>query len=202
MKKRIFALILATVCVCSSLFVFASCKKSEAQEIEGFKNITKDFENTDKLVNFKFYVPENWIVDAQSGFVSAKHSDSDPSNISVMVFSISESILKYHDQVKKEYEGEETELWLIESSFRYYIDGIKEIYKDYELESSSSTLLDKRPAKKYIYTAKLLENEYKYLQVFCKKNNEIYLITFTTTANKFDSHIKTVEKMLEYFKFD
>lgn len=204
LKKRVFSLILALVFICSPLFLLSACGKGDGAEvIEGFKNITKDFEDTDKLVDFKFYVPDHWIVDMSTGVIAAKYSEDDPSNITVSVFSISEDIEKLFEKMLFEYEGdEENKPNLIDACFNYYLEGLNEIFTDFKLESSNSSLLDGKPAKKYVYTAKLLKNEYKYLQVFCVKDDNLYVITFTSTANRFNTHQKVVEQMLGHFKFD
>ena len=69
-----------------------------------------------------------------------------------------------------------------------------------ELNQRIYALVEKGEAKSYTYTANLGEYSYKFMQVACLKNGTVYLFTYTSQPEQFDSHMGDVEKMLEHFK--
>ena len=70
-----------------------------------------------------------------------------------------------------------------------------------EYVDTADCTLGGSPAKQYIYTASMSGTEYKFMQVVTIRSNEVYILTYTATAEKYDSHIEDVISMVDYFKF-
>lgn len=169
------------------LFVLAfalssvSCGSQDAEVPEGMKRI----ESTDKL-RFDFFIPETWVQDLSTGVVSAYYGLKDMSNVSISTFSVDD-----YEKTLGTYVDE-------------YIDGLKTTFSDFGLTEDGirDTLLGKTAAKKFEYTAKLTENEYKFMQVITVYSGYMFIFTYTSQAAAYDSHIEDVQLMLDNFSFN
>ena len=59
--------------------------------------------------------------------------------------------------------------------------------------------MDGVAAKQYIYALTSGGVEYRQLQAIVKKGEVYYTKTYTATADKFESHMEDVKKMIEAF---
>jgi len=173
MKKT--ALLIAAAILLS--VVFTSCT-GDSTAPQGMKLLSTEAND------FEFYIPEDWIIDAQAAMISAICSSTDRSNISITSFSAS------------------AEHSTIDQFWAEYSTMFAETFSDIEYETEGeNTLIDKTAAKKYVYTATVLGVKYKYMQAVVLSGGYFYLITFTTTVENYDMHAETVELMLNNFKF-
>ncbi len=176
MKKTIaFAL---TLLMCFALL--CSCT---TERTKGAPDGMKAIESSDKL-DYNIYIPAGWVQDLSTGAVSAYCSSSDLSNISMTQFNLEE--LKPLDEY-----------------IAKYTEDLKENLGEFQLSENSpeNILLDGVEARKIEYTAKLVGNEYKYMQIVCINGGTIYFFTYTALTEKYDEHTEDVQKILDNFAF-
>ena len=64
-------------------------------------------------------------------------------------------------------------------------------------EKGENMLLSQIAAKKYIYSATVTGQSYRFMQVVAIKSGTVYIFTYTATPDSFDKHIEDVTKILE-----
>lgn len=152
----------------------ASCEKDEYAPPAGM--ITA----SDEKADFYFYVPDDWTVDYSTAAAGAYFSASDPSSVSVMAWE-----LEYSDTSLDDW-------WAVNQ------EDIMLVFQNFTLESEENTTVDELYAKKYVYTASLGEYNYKIMQTACIKDATVYLFTYTSVLENYDTHLDDVSQMLEY----
>ncbi len=188
--KKIISLALALM---MSALLFTSC--GETSDVpDGMQLVDSEF------VNYKFYVPADWIPDTSiDGFLSAKTGDN--SNVSVQVMTWD-----------NRYES-------LDAYFRSdYLTKLTSTFKAVTLlENESSTQNQtvgtaKNPAAKYVYTVESDGAVYKILQYFTYNAGQLYIITYTgkisDTVNGetkefsyFEDHLEEVSAIVQNFVF-
>lgn len=133
-------------------------------------------------VPYRFYVPEVWKINDRTESAAAYYSDSDSSNVHVQMYMM----------------GDDSPA-TVADYFAYCESKYKEIFESYSLESTTDIKMDGIAAKQYIYDVTEGGVVYKQLQAIVKKGEVYYTVTYTATADKFDSHIEDVKKMIEKF---
>lgn len=174
MKKII--LILTALFLCISLF---SCT-SEGEAHMGFKIISTD------VNDFRLEVPSEWTVTSQNGFVSATANglDGDESNVSVM-----STVLNGTLTTEAEY-------------FDALLVSYGEMYKDVEVESRDVDVdFGDGKGKKYVFTATVLGDEYRFMHVLRVRNDRLYIFTYTSNEEFYAEHELEVEYVISYFEF-
>ena len=174
---RLFVLVLAALAV----LALASCGEIDANAPEGCVEISADG------VGYNFYMVSDWTVMEQSGITSAKVSEFDTSNVSVMGFDSADvnSAEEYWSKYSEDFTA-----------------GLGEL--KYEEEGTDTTLCG-LPAKKYIYTVSIGGVDYKFMQIVCYVQNtaiftsqpEVYVFTYTARTDKYDEHIEDVIYMAD-----
>ncbi len=175
MKKTLITALLALT------LSFASCGSSSEDAPMGYKEISNEG------LNYHFYVPSEWTADVSTGMTSAYYDGRDPSNVSVTAFELDDVSINSADAY---WELNEADLKLILPDLEY-VD-----ISDCKLGGEDGV-----DAKQYVYTASMSDTEYKFMQVVAIRSNEVYIITYTAVADKYDSHIEDVISMVDYFKF-
>ncbi len=177
--KKITSLALA-FCMCAVLvFSLASCS-SVVEEHMGFKVISGD------INDFVLYVPTEYTETSQNGYVSATANGQpgDASNVSVMSVLLSEEMQtpeQYYDKLVASY---------------------GEMYENVEtIERDIDTKLGDKNAKKYVFSADVLGESYRFMQVLCVYGGRIYIFTYTSTEEFYEIHEMEVKYILEYFVF-
>lgn len=135
---------------------------------------------SDEKADFYLYVPDDWTVDMTTRAAGAYFSESDPSSVSVMAWE-----LEHTDTTVEEW-------WDIN------LEEVKLVFSNVEIVAEENTTVDDLYAKKYEYTASLGEFNYKIMQVALVKNAEVYVFTYTSIADNYDTHLDDVNQMLEY----
>ena len=174
---KLLTLILAAFAV----LALASCGEIDENAPEGCVEISADG------VGYNFYMVSDWMVIEQSGITSAKVSDFDTSNVSVMGFDPENvsSAEEYWNKYSEDFTANFGEI-------------------NYEEEGTDTTLCG-LPAKKYIYTVSVGGADYKFMQIVCYAPNnaiftsqpEVYVFTYTALADRYDEHIEDVIYMAE-----
>ncbi len=170
------------ITVLAVMLLLCSCSGSSESEIEAPDGM-KAFYN--EHVDYTAFVPISWNVDMSTGTMSAYYSQSDFSNISITA------------------QGLQTAMTLDEY-WAQYEESFKSTFKKmkYEGEIPTTTTLSGLAANKYVYTAKLAGETYKYMQVVCIKDATVYVITYTSDPDKYESHLDDVYKILDNFSFN
>ena len=177
--KKIISLIL-TLCMCTAIALTLGSCGTVIEEHMGFKVISGD------INDFILYVPSEYTETSQNGYVSATANGQagDSSNVSVMSSLLSEEM-----QTPEQYYDK-----LIESYVEMY-DNVETLQRDVD------TKLGDKNAKKYVFTADVLGNSYKFMQVLCVYGGRIYIFTYTSTDEFYEIHETEVKYILEYFEF-
>lgn len=185
--KKIFAILLASALVLPCILL-SSCGKANDSEVpEEMKKASAD------TAQYVLYVPETWKCDVASGATSAYYSDSDRSSVNVMIFSLGNSdpdISDWWDDFEEDY---------------------KSVYKDFEIISREAVKLDGSDGEKIVFTGSLTHKDqtvnYKFMQVAAIGKKflsapQVYVFTYTSSPEVYDSHLSDVQKMLDNFKFN
>ena len=173
MNKKIIPALLVALSV-----TLASCGSDSDSAPMGYKEIS------DEGLNYHFYIPDDWTTDISTGMTSAYYSGRDPSNVSVTAFELDDTSINSVDAY-----------WEINEA------DLKLILPDLEYVSKDDVKLGGVDARQYIYTASMSDTDYKFMQVVAIRSNEVYILTYTATAENYDAHIEDVISMVDYFKF-
>ncbi len=144
----------------------------------------KAVESSDDL-SYNFFIPKDWIQDLSTGVVSAYYSTGDTSNISITTYNIDNYEKTLDDYVEE------------------YMTGLDENLGEFTLSEGypQNTLLGGIGASKLEYTATFSGTQYKYMQLLCIYRGNMYVFTYTSNAEKYDSHMEEVNFMLDNFSF-
>ncbi len=160
------------------LFSLAGCSEDKYVPI-GMKAISSD------IIDYKIYIPTEWTADLSAGVVSAYYSDTDHSSINVTAFQLDSA------------ETTASEFW------KSYEEALKQTISELEYVVEAETMLwDGKGAEKYVYTGKLAGSEYKFMQVLMVTSGTVYIFTYTSTPELYDSHIEDVNKIIENMSFE
>ena len=178
MKRSVSAVLI--LAMCTALMLSLSSCAGVGESHMGFKVISTD------INDFNLEVPSEWTVTSQNGYVSAiaDGEAGDESNVSVM-----SSVLN-------------SELATPEGYFDSLLDSYADLYENIEVEGRDiDTKLGDKNAKKYVFTADILGESYKFMQVLCVYGSRIYIFTYTSTEQYYALHETEVQYILEYFAF-
>lgn len=191
--KKFLSFILALVIVALSASVLSSCGDDESSVPDGMQ-LACDENTTDYL----FYVPTTWKCDVKSGASTAYYSSSDTSSVSVMSFELNNADSNVDDWWK---------------SFK---SDFERVYENFKLEEDKKAVLDGVEAHRYVFTGSLSHDngsgeadsaDFKFMQVAAMRTQglsrpQVYVFTYTSNPENYDSHLEDVESMLSFFKFN
>ncbi|MBQ8641309.1 MAG: hypothetical protein IJ480_03755 [Clostridia bacterium] len=169
--KRVLITILAL-----SMLVLSGCG-GDTQAPAGYKTASGE------AADYAFFVPEDWTVDLSTGATSAYCSAEDPSSVSVMAWELPNT-----DTTLDEW-------------WEMNMEDIARVFQNVETAAPENVTLDSVHGQKYVYTADLGEFSYKIMQVAAIRSGSVYLITYTSLADTFDSHLEEVNNMVSFFLF-
>ncbi|MBR6682228.1 MAG: DcrB-related protein [Clostridia bacterium] len=174
MKKTLFVAIILVITA-----LLCSCGEN-TEAPAGMKAV----ESSDDL-NYNFFIPDAWTQDLSTGAVSAYYSTGDTSNVSITTFNIDD-----YEKTLDDYVNE-------------YMTGLDENLGEFTLIEGypQNTLLGGFGASKLEYTATFSGTGYKYMQILCIYRGNMYVFTYTSNAEKYDSHLEEVNVMLDNFSF-
>lgn len=170
--------LLISILACIMLLSGCATGDADLSAPDGMKLFSND------NVDYTAYVPVNWIVDMSTGTLSAYVSSADASSINITA-QILESVTT------------------LEEYWKGYEADFAETFKDMEYvgKAPATTTLDGVAAHKYTYTATVTGNQYKFMQIVCIKDTTVYVITYTSTPDRFDGNMEDVDKILDNFSF-
>lgn len=188
--KRILSFALIIV----SLFSITSCSREKGEVPIGMKLASSD------TAEFYMYVPKDWEVTTEkdSLLASARASESDPSNITMIGFADGSDEYKTIDDFWEFYKGDfETRIFDFEAP-----EGGAEKVTTFKLTNEGESLLvDNVAAKKYEYNGKIAGSEFYCKLVLIKIDSVFYIFTYTSTPALYSKHEKDVETILDYIEF-
>lgn len=172
--KNVIKGIIGVILLSAVLCAFSGCSEKEIPT--GFKAAS------DNTCDFDMFVPESWTVSLKNGTAAAYCSPSDPSSISVMPGEL-------------EYTNSTVDDW-----WNNYKEDLGTVFSEFTLLSEEEASLGGVSGKCYTFTAKLGENEYRYEITAVIKHSRIYMMTFTSTDQLYESHTDTLASVKEYLK--
>ena len=94
---------------------------------------------------------------------------------------------------------EKPEITTAEEYWEYYSKEFERTFSDMEyVTKGEDMLLSKKAAKKYVYTATVTGEEYKFMQVVMLNAGTVYIFTYTATVENYDTHLSEVEGIIGY----
>ena len=172
MKK--ISLVLAVIILATAMLT--SCEESEVKVPNGMQLVTND------VVNYNLFVPDDWIPSISTGAVGAYCSAQDPTNVSVMAWNVDTTMT-------------------LDAWWEQYRTDFDMVFDEFSLIGQENVTLDEKAAQKYSYSAKLGEYEYYYVQYACIHYSMVYVITFTSTVENYESHLEDYEEIVSNFQF-
>jgi len=173
--------------ICAAIAASVSCGETTDDVPKGMQAVESDF------VDYKFYVPETWTVDVTQGYVSA-YNPEDKSNVSVITMTSTNAYASFEEYIDE------------------YVGSLADTFSNFEyIESESLIPTADRPetgvtlggstAARIVYTIKVGDATYKYMQVVTAVGYYIYTLTYTALTSHYDAHLDEVYQMIKEFKF-
>lgn len=136
---------------------------------------------TDEKADFCLFVPDEWVIDYSTAAAGAYYSASDPSSVSVLAWD-----LDYTDMT-------------IDDWWETNMDEVSGVFGDINIETEENITMSDVYGKKYVYTATLGDFQYRILQAACIKSSTVYIFTYISVPENYDTHIEDVSEMLQFF---
>ena len=133
---------------------------------------------------FHLFVPEAWVSQTEGGICGATSPGGERSNVIVTAYLADKAYTPatyWSDKCLPEYQATFAEI---------------EILTDGE-----DTTLGGRNAKRYVYTAKLGGNSYKFMQVITADTYYVYTLTYTSIPEHYDTYKPDVDSICTEFLF-
>lgn len=161
--------------------------------------------------DYYLYVPNDWVVANQTGITAAYASLTDNSNVSCCKYIIADNedrstIFTISDPVTSE-DGSEVADGIVYAKryWNIYETDLKNTIGDYKAVGEPQNVdLDGCAAVKFTYTSTLSGTSYKHSMVVCCPSpsaSSVYLITYTATADNYDTNSDNFSKVIRNFKF-
>lgn len=176
---KLKALLISFIAVILLVTGCSSANQSDIEAPEGMKLFSNEH------VDYTAFVPLSWTVDMSTGTLSAYVSSADASNVSITAQALSSPMSA--DDYWKSYEED----------FKATFDDM-----EYEGDVPTTTTLSGLAANKYVYTATVTGNQYKFMQTVCVNGTTVYVITYTSTPDNYESNLEDVYKILDNFSFN
>lgn len=164
--------------------VFELCEKGEVKNDcvtdkktpDGMKIASND------AIEYRFYVPQTWVCDSESGSSMAYYQESGRPNVTVTAYI-------------------PDEVMTVEQYFEYCEEEYEDNLAGYELLGTEEREVGGRDAISYTYTATYGGTGFIIMQTAFVYNDRVYSMTYTAPADTFNSHMEDVEDMLDAFRF-
>ncbi len=169
--KKILTLALSLLLALTAL---VGCNAPEADVPEGMKNAALDG------VEYALFVPENWVINKNSGVSGAYVSAYDKSNVSVNSYLPSTAMT-------------------IEDYWAFCAASYEKEFDSFAQVENGVTTMAGVNAPYYVYTATIGGVEYKFLQAITATGDMFYTLTYTATPDTYDTHLESVMKIIEEF---
>ncbi len=140
---------------------------------------------------FHLFVPETWVSQSEGGICGATSPDGKHSNVTVVNYLADTSCLDlagypsaaiyWANKCLPEYQATFTDLVI--------------------LTDGEDTTLGGRNAKRYVYTATLGGNSYKFMQIITADSSYVYTLTYTALPEHYETYVADVESIRAEFLF-
>lgn len=168
--------ILALICACIVMLSAVSCS-NETDVPDGMKRVSDD------NVAYDFFVYTNWLVD--DGVTNcAYYSASDRSNVSMS------SYLPGKTHV------------MVEDFYQAALATYERDFNNFTLIEEGRTKMHMFDAYQIVYTFTFGEDTYKVYQAMTLRDTTMYVFTYTSSPELYDSHMEEVLGMLEALRFE
>lgn len=189
MKQNIARIISLTLIAVMLLSALSACTVKPYYEgaPEGMRPIN---EGEEKAI---LYVPENWLVDTSTGVPTGYFSSNDRSMVTLVTVKAED----LNGQTIPEY-------------WNSYVNSFKTSVKDFTIIKENETdsdyttrLIAERSTYVYNFTATVTGLEYKFRQALLSHpdTGDVYIITYSTVAEVFDTHLGDLTEIYNNFKF-
>lgn len=185
--KKIICLTLTLIMATTAL---ASCSDSSEVEIPRGMQLASN-----EKQDYYFFVPTSWTLNDANDFSNAYFSATDKSNVSVFTYPV-------------ESEGEMTSYVSAETGkidpnlyFDKFVEDSKANFPDITVVERKETIFGGQAALQATYTMTMQGVAYKFMQVITPRSAMFYVFTFTSTVEKFDTHLETIEPIVTNFLF-
>lgn len=133
-------------------------------------------------LEYRFYIPESWICDTQSGVSQAYVDESGKPNVTVTAYIPDDTMTpsQYFEECERSY---------------------KESLNGYKFIGEEERTVGGRRAVSYTYSVTYGDVEFTIMQTVFVYLERVYSITYTSPTDTFDSHMQDVEYMLDAFRF-
>lgn len=179
MKKIIFALIAAcmilSLCACSS-------EGSDVSAPAGMMGVKND------VLKVTVCYPMEWTIDRNDGMLSLLKDTSQASMVSTYA---SVSVTKYSTNA-----ANHGEYW------KTYSDRLDEELKDYKSIEEKEIEIGGNTAGRYHYTATVDGSTYHFDQIIAVGGYTAYIITFTASADDYETVLPDFDKIISNFSFN
>ena len=201
MKKIICIFVLLVMC-----FSIVSCGQSEVEIPDGMKQASE----ANDL--FYLFIPASWTYSRGHNMPYAYVSESDTSNVSVVLYMLNEAEITTADTTAAETTEatSDAESSKVENPREPYIDqfwteftenAVLSYGESFNLIEKSEAVLDRLYAKQFIYSESTGGKEYKHLAVVTCYGGMIVCFTYTSTVDNYEAHLNEVNLMIKEFKF-
>lgn len=97
---------------------------------------------------------------------------------------------------------EETKIVTIDDYWKYYSKVFTETFADMEYSvNGEKMVVASHAAQKYVYTATVTGQQYKFMQVVFMAKGRVYIFTYTALPDMYDKHIEQVDQIIDYISF-
>ena len=191
--KKLLALTLCAALLLGTLLLTACGDTDEAPD--GYQ-----YASDNDACKYKMLVPSAWHVkqDSESDFSSATIGTADTCNVSVANLTFfAEDMGAYWSQQVPTYQA------IFGNSFKVVSEGTDKDGNAVEWE-----LVDIAETKgyRYIFTASFNGKDYKVMQIyfgdFSLLSTDVYCLTYTATADHYDTHLEDIQNVIKMLKFD
>jgi hypothetical protein len=177
--------------------VLVSCQPSELEVSTADGTLAAN-----DIADFTFYYPSEFTLDKNASMISVYASDNE-----LVQTDIEDNGEAYHALVHPNFsaavsafEGE-----LYESVDDYWERGcvpmMKSTFSGFEISDRQDLTIDGSEAKRYDYTATLAGMEFKYSQILLLRGKNLYMLTYTSTPQKFDKYVTVLDTAIRTFRF-
>lgn len=151
-------------------------------------------------VDFYFYYPENFVIDKNAAMINVYIPDTS------FVESELESGIEQSIPVNPNLSAYVfTQIGDYADAEQYWEAEVKPSYnatfQDLLIESNEDISVADISGQKYIYSASIGGQEYKYAQIIFLRKSEIYMLLYTATPGKFDTHSNVLDIAVDTFTF-
>ena len=127
---------------------------------------------------------------------SARASESDPSNITMIGFEDGSREYADIDAFWAYYKNE-----LATRIFDFAGEGDERATTFNLTLEGEGLMLDDIPAKKYEYSGKVAGGDFSYMMVIAKSDSVFYIFTYTSTPSLYENHKDDVDALIKYIEF-